>query len=80
MLIMSSLSFFLVLASFLSLWGVNAGFPSKIYGVNLGSWYDVLDVCSSFPLMIISFKVGSRAMDASCRYGKEYMLVYVDVN
>jgi hypothetical protein len=64
---MSSGRLFLVLASFFSSWGVHAGFPSKIYGVNLGSWSVMLYVCSIVLLMVFSSKAGSRTMDASCR-------------
>ena len=59
--------------SFAQLWGVRAGFPIKIYGVNLGSWYVLLflhfTTCS---MTHYRLKVSSRTMDAPCWYASMY--------
>ena len=58
MLCMSSGPLLLVVVSFLSSWGVNAGFPSKIYGVNLGSWsVSMFCLCSNVSLMVFLLRL-----------------------
>lgn len=54
---MSSGRLLLVVVPVFSLWGVNAGFHSKIYGVNLGSWSVMLYLCSNVSLMIFLLRL-----------------------